>query len=168
MMRLHLCLFLWRTKILCYGCNAGCGGDAEKLRCRAFEAASGVPVMKLSCLWWWTGLQHQSAAGGMEMKCSRAHSSDKMAGRKSEGCQQKTNIIKNRKYDTRNKYWSALCYANMQVHPQIIKNMWTVSVSSFVIGFYHCCKMDGQDVSVAGETKSGGLLRWKPRKRKSQ
>lgn len=32
-----------------------------------------------------SGLPSQSAAGGMATKCSRAHSSDKMAGRKSEG-----------------------------------------------------------------------------------
>lgn len=113
-MRLRLCLFLWSMKTLCRGCNAGCAGDAETLRCRAFAAASGVPVVKWSGVGGWLGLQRQSAAGGSEMKCSRAHSSDKMAGRKSEGCKQNTKRITNGKQG--DKHRSALCYANMQVH----------------------------------------------------
>lgn len=94
LMTLPLCLFLWRMKVLYYGCkmqvgsmSAGCGGDTERPRCRALAAAAGVPVMNWLCLWsWWrwSGLPGQSAAGGMET-CLRAHSSDKMAGRKSEG-----------------------------------------------------------------------------------
>lgn len=90
-------------KVLHSGCSAGCGGgDEERLRCHALAAAAGVPVMKWFRLWWWgwwwPGLPGQSAVGGMAMKYLRAHSSDKMAGRKSEGCQGKQKIINNQNY----------------------------------------------------------------------
>lgn len=85
---LHCCPSLWMVKVLHCGCSAGSGEDEEKMRCHALAKAAGVPAMKWLHLRWRSGLPRQRAAGGMAMKCSQAHSSYKMAGRKSEGCKQ--------------------------------------------------------------------------------
>lgn len=93
-MSFQLCLLLWSVTVS-YS-DAGCDWDKEMPRCHALAAAAGVPVMKWlgwCCWWWWSGLPCQRAdGGGTVTKCSWAHCSDKMAGRKAEGCQKERKI----------------------------------------------------------------------------
>lgn len=104
---------LWSQTELCCGWSLGCIGNEEPLRCRIPAAAVGVPVMTwwhVQRWCWWSWCLHLCAGGGMLRKYSGAHSSDKVAGCKSEGCQEwkKEKVRECRNYDNIKQFEAVL------------------------------------------------------------
>lgn len=104
---------------------AHCVGGRGSQRCRAAAAAAGVPVMRWwLCLWWcWSSFSvflkaaaAAAAADDAAKRRSRAHSSDKMAGRKGKGCKNRAGNDLSIKPDQipKDKY-SAFAQATMTV-----------------------------------------------------